>query len=81
MTSCSTIWYSHSMSKNSMTMEASDVHGFAVGDVITWSGDGKQYKITKRTITAVAIVRYWWYQRLYDLVRRKVGGLFASTHT
>ena len=36
-----------------------------VGDVFTHI-DGHRYKVTKKTRTAIAVTRYYWFDALYD---------------
>lgn len=41
-----------------------DTANFSEGDIITV--DGKKYKCQKKTSTAVAITRYFWFDALWD---------------
>jgi len=41
-----------------------------VGDIILQ--DGKKYKIIKKTLTAISVVRYFWWNRLYEWIERKL---------
>ncbi len=45
------------------------IHRAKVGDIVTL--DGKQYVLEKKTTSACAIRRYWWWDRLYDKYLRK----------
>ena len=47
-----------------------DINALRVGDIITLK-DGKQYKLTKKTRSAVAVERYYWFDKLYDKHFRK----------
>jgi hypothetical protein len=38
-----------------------------VGDII--KVDGHNYRITKKAKTAIAVERYYWFDRLYDWVK------------
>ena len=40
-----------------------------VGDIIKL--DGKSHKITKKTTTAIAVERYYWFDRLVDKYLRR----------
>lgn len=41
-----------------------DVKPYNIGQVIVLSG--KQYVLEKKTTTAVAVTRYYWFNRLWD---------------
>lgn len=47
-----------------------DVNELTVGDIITLR-DGKQYKLTKKTRSAVAVERYTWFDKMCDKYLRK----------
>jgi hypothetical protein len=40
-----------------------------VGQIV--NHDGKTYKVTKMTSTAIAVERYFWWDRLYDRFIRR----------
>jgi len=45
------------------------IHAAKVGDIITVRG--KRYRLDKKTTTACAITRYYWWDELYDKYMRK----------
>lgn len=47
-----------------MTLQIEFDPTWRVGDII--KVQGKNYRITKKTTTAVAVERYYWFDRLYD---------------
>lgn len=46
---------------------------FAVGDIVEFS-KGKRYRITRKTRTNMAVVRYYWWNAAYDAIIKKLGG-------
>jgi len=46
-----------------------DVDELNVDDIITFK-DGKRYKITKKTRTAIACERYFWYNKIMEKWRK-----------
>lgn len=54
----------------SITPEA--VEGVDVGDVFKWQG--KNWKITKKTRTAIAVSRHYWFDTLYERILNKLKG-------
>ena len=51
-----------------------DNNGFEVGTVIRCS-DGYNYIITKKTTTAIAIQRYYWWDRIIAWYKTNIRGL------
>lgn len=43
-----------------------------VGDIVRQ--DGKPYKVTKVTKTALAVTRYYWFDSAFDYLAKKFGG-------
>jgi uncharacterized protein YkvS len=41
------------------------IHRSSVGDIVTFT-DGKRYKIEKKTTTACAVTRYYWFHEWLD---------------
>ena len=41
-------------------------------------GDGKSYKIVKKTTTAIAVERYYFWNRWWDTLSEKWTGKYAS---
>jgi hypothetical protein len=52
-----------------MTLQIEFDPDWKVGDII--KVQGKNHRITKKTTTAVAVERYFWFDRLYDKWVRK----------
>ena len=52
-----------------MTLQIERNPDWVVGDII--QVEGKNHKITKLTGTAMAVERYYWFDRLYDKWVRK----------
>lgn len=50
-----------------MTIAAEQMRAFIVGDII--QVDGRNYRIDKKTCTAIAVSRYFWFDALYDKIR------------
>ena len=46
-----------------------------VGDVFI-NTDGHRYKVTKKTRTALAVTRYYWFDAAYDWIVSKVKHLY-----
>jgi hypothetical protein len=66
------MWYSNHMDFS--TKHSEDGFAYAnkrptVGQIIQVSG--KSYKVTKVTTTAIAVERYYWWDRLYDRFIRR----------
>lgn len=40
-----------------------------VGDIVTI--DGRRHKLTRKTLTAVAVERYFWFDALFDKLTKK----------
>lgn len=49
-----------------------DVDELNVGDIIKLK-DGKDYKITKKTKTALAVERWMWYNKIIEKLEKKFG--------
>ena len=49
---------------NNLSIEYEVVENALIGDIITWHGH--KYKLTKKTKTAVAVERYYWFNALID---------------
>ena len=47
-----------------------DISDLKIGDVFKMR-DGLQYKLTKKTRSAVAVERYYWWNRLWDTQFKK----------
>ena len=54
-----------------MTLQIEIDPNWKVGDIIKVRG--KNHRITKRTTTAVAVERYYFFDRWFDKLRRKDG--------
>ena len=52
-----------------MTLQIEADPCWLVGDII--KVEGKNYKITKMTTSALAVERYYWFDRLWDKWIRK----------
>jgi hypothetical protein len=52
-----------------MTLQIEINPRWLVGDII--KVEGRNYKITKLTTTALAVERYYWFDRLWDKYVRK----------
>jgi hypothetical protein len=50
---------------------ADTARGYQVGDIFFYNC--KHYKLTKKTITAVIVERYYWWNRLADWLGGKLG--------
>lgn len=60
-------------SNEAMTVDPELVRRDQVGDVFKHT-DGNRYKVTKKTMTAIAVVRYYWWDAAYDWFTSKIGG-------
>jgi hypothetical protein len=49
-----------------------DVEGCQEGDIFRWS-DGNKYRLVKKTTTAVAVERYFWFDAVGSWLVRKIG--------
>lgn len=56
---------------SAMTITAAGLNGLIVGDII--KVEGKNYRIEKKTCTAIAVSRYYWFDALWDRTRRVMG--------
>ena len=52
-----------------MTLQIEKNSNWVVGDII--EVEDRTYKVTKLTRTAIAVERYYWFDRLYDKWIRK----------
>ena len=55
-----------------LTCHEIDVDGKNVGDIV--SIDGKNYKVTKKTRTAVAVERWYWFDNIIAKLFKKNQG-------
>lgn len=60
-------------SNDGMTVDPELVRRDQVGDIFKHT-DGHRYKVTKKTLTAIAVERYYWFDGLYDWLVSKIGG-------
>lgn len=52
-----------------MTYSREEVTGYSVGDIIKLR-DGKRYRLQKKTATACAFVRHYWFDAAIDWIKR-----------
>lgn len=53
-----------------MNYTLEDVQNYSQGDIIRLQG--KSYRLTKKTTTAIAISRYYWFDRVIDWAGSKI---------
>lgn len=46
------------------------LQGIGVGCVFVYMG--RRYKLLKKTTTAVAVIRYYWFDQLFDRIREAI---------
>lgn len=57
---------------DNLTVSPEIVRRDQVGDVFTHT-DGHRYKVTKKTTTAIAVTRHYWFDALFDWLIKKIG--------
>ena len=55
-----------------LTCREIDVEGQCVGDIIDING--KRFKITKKTNTAIAVERWYWFDKIIAKLLKRIGG-------
>ena len=55
----------------SWNYDGAEIKDNDIGDIILLQG--KHYKITKKTSTALSIIRWHWFDRICDYLGRKFG--------
>jgi hypothetical protein len=53
----------------SWNYDGAEIEDNDVGDIILLQG--KSYKITKKTSTALSIIRWYWFDRMFEKLGRK----------
>jgi hypothetical protein len=58
--------------KIGLTCREIDVEGKCVGDIIDING--KRFKITKKTNTAIAVERWYWFDKIIAKLLKRIEG-------